>query len=202
MIIEACVETFEEALRASQLGADRIELCSRLDLDGLTPDLKVFLKIKDQLSIPIKIMIRNRSGNFVYDQNDLKIMVNSIQSFKEYEVDGFVFGALNSDHNIDRSALKRIMENIGDIPVCFHKAFDLIEDKLEAIKFLKEVGVSEILSSGGLGPARNNIVILNSMIHEASPEINIVAAGKITKENLAWHQEHLRTDYFHGRQIV
>ena len=37
MLVEACVETLEEALQAEKNGAHRIELCSRLDLDGLTP---------------------------------------------------------------------------------------------------------------------------------------------------------------------
>ena len=32
MVLEACVETLEEALKARELGAHRIELCSRLDL--------------------------------------------------------------------------------------------------------------------------------------------------------------------------
>ena len=39
LILEACVETLEESMRAEQNGADRLELCSRLDLDGLTPDV-------------------------------------------------------------------------------------------------------------------------------------------------------------------
>ena len=40
IIKEVCVETYQEALFAEQLGADRIELCSSLDQDGLTPEKK------------------------------------------------------------------------------------------------------------------------------------------------------------------
>ncbi len=51
MIKEACVETFKEALLAEQNGADRIELCSDLANDGLTPpvesDAKNLLGIKN-----------------------------------------------------------------------------------------------------------------------------------------------------------
>ena len=38
ILLEACVETLDEALLAQKKGADRVEICSRLDLDGLTPN--------------------------------------------------------------------------------------------------------------------------------------------------------------------
>ena len=37
LIKEVCVETYGDAIKAEKLGADRIELCKRLDLGGLTP---------------------------------------------------------------------------------------------------------------------------------------------------------------------
>ncbi len=36
-LIEVCVDTFSDALAAESKGANRIELCSHLSLDGLTP---------------------------------------------------------------------------------------------------------------------------------------------------------------------
>ena len=45
LIKEACVETVEQAIKAEKNGADQIELCSRLDLDGLTPDFDVIRKV-------------------------------------------------------------------------------------------------------------------------------------------------------------
>ena len=38
IIKEACVDTLKDAIEAEKNGADRIELCSRLDLEGLTPE--------------------------------------------------------------------------------------------------------------------------------------------------------------------
>jgi len=38
VIKEACVQSFEEAVLTEQRGADRVELCARLDLDGVTKD--------------------------------------------------------------------------------------------------------------------------------------------------------------------
>ena len=57
IIREACVETLDEAILAEKKGADRVELCSRLELDGLTPKRKLVKQVLSALSIPIKIMM-------------------------------------------------------------------------------------------------------------------------------------------------
>ena len=61
IFLEACVETLEEAILAEERGANRLEICSRLDLDGLTPDVKLIKKGLKIISITIKVMIRQRS---------------------------------------------------------------------------------------------------------------------------------------------
>ena len=43
-LIEVCVDTFSDALSAESKGANRIELCSHLSLDGLTPTLDLAKK--------------------------------------------------------------------------------------------------------------------------------------------------------------
>ena len=79
--LEACVETLEEAILAERNGANRLELCSRLDLDGLTPNLNLTKKIMEKISIPIKVMIRERDGNFVYSDDEILAMQNKIEVF-------------------------------------------------------------------------------------------------------------------------
>ena len=44
IIKEACVETVKEAILAEKRGADRIELCYRLEYDGLTPAKNIIEK--------------------------------------------------------------------------------------------------------------------------------------------------------------
>ena len=64
IIKEACVEGCEEAIQAKIMGADRIELCSSLHEDGLTPERKTMTSVLEAINIPVKIMIRPRPGNF------------------------------------------------------------------------------------------------------------------------------------------
>ena len=65
-IKEACVENLDQALKAEAKGADRIELCTHLDLEGLTPSRELIVEASQQLNIPLRIMIRPRGGNFLY----------------------------------------------------------------------------------------------------------------------------------------
>ena len=48
IIKEACVEGCEEAIQAKIMGADRIELCSSLHEDGLTPERKTITSVLKQ----------------------------------------------------------------------------------------------------------------------------------------------------------
>ena len=57
IVKEACVERLDEAILAEKNGADRIELCSRLDLDGLTPHRNMIQDVINSVKIPVKVMI-------------------------------------------------------------------------------------------------------------------------------------------------
>ena len=71
LIKESCVETYDEAINAESRGADRIEVCSRLDLDGLTPSKELVKRLVNDLTIPIKVMVRPRSGDFCYNDEEI-----------------------------------------------------------------------------------------------------------------------------------
>ena len=72
--------------------ADRIEFCSNLDEDGLTPKTDDLILIKKLVSIPIRVMIRPHSKSFVYNEMDIEIMKNTIDLCKQHDFDGVVFG--------------------------------------------------------------------------------------------------------------
>ena len=98
---EACVDNIHDAINVEKNGADQIELCSRLDLDGLTPSRKLILQTIRKVSIPIKVMIRSRPGNFTYNQDDINTMIDSIKFCLKNGINDIAFGALNSKRKID-----------------------------------------------------------------------------------------------------
>ena len=100
IIKEACVETVKEAILAEKQGADRIELCYRLEYDGLTPSKQNIEKLIMSLSIPIKVMIRPRKGNFIYNEKEIMEMESKIEMCKYIGVTEVVFGLLKSGKNL------------------------------------------------------------------------------------------------------
>jgi copper homeostasis protein len=61
LILEACVETLEDAFRAEQNGADRIELCGDLSVGGVTPSKELTTACLQSLKIPIPACNRSKS---------------------------------------------------------------------------------------------------------------------------------------------
>lgn len=200
---EACVETFAEAQSAERKGADIIELCARLDLDGLTPNLELSQKCISELAIPIKAMIRCREGNFVYNQSDLRIMRKQITDLKNIGVDQFVFGALTPENKIDLEAVKYISKSATDVCYTFHKAFDELLDWKEGIDQLKTVkNFTHVLTSGGEKTALAGLGNLKSIMKQSANHLTIIPAGKITVNNIESLHQQLKASHYHGRKIV
>lgn len=203
--IEACVETYEEALKAVINGAHQIELCANLNDDGLTPSLGLAISIKEALEeIPIKIMIRCRKGNFIYSMDEIALMVNSIQDFKEAGFESFVFGATTKKQELDMDAIRMISEAIGDEgSLCIHKAIDTTKHIIAELKKLSEfANLNEVLTSGGRPTANEGAYMLHDMISEAPYGIDIIAAGRITEANLEEMHALIGARIYHGRKIV
>ncbi|MEO2143026.1 MAG: copper homeostasis protein CutC, partial [Flavobacteriaceae bacterium] len=101
IIKEVCVDSFNDAINAEKNGANRIELCGRLDLDGLTPSKKLISKVFSNLKIPIRVMIRPKHPSFVYSDDEILQMLEDITYCKELGVDGVVLGCLNENSYLD-----------------------------------------------------------------------------------------------------
>ena len=87
---EVCVESFDEAIRAVEAGASRIELCENLAVGGTTPSYGTIRKCLEKLPVPFMVMIRPRGGNFIYSRDEFEIMQEDILQCKELGVYGVV----------------------------------------------------------------------------------------------------------------
>ena len=134
ILLEACVETLDKALLAQEKGANRVEVCSRLDLDGLTPNDNFVKNCINSLSIPIKVMVRPRAGNFVYSENELLNIQQKIMHYQLLGVGEVVFGILNKDNEIDVEALNKLAKIAYPMKVTFHKAIDKTKDLFSSLK--------------------------------------------------------------------
>jgi copper homeostasis protein len=203
MIKEACVETFEEALLAEKQGANRIELCSDLANDGLTPTFDLMKKACSELKIPVMVMIRPRAGNFIYSKDEIVHMKTDIDLAKKAGAAGIVFGLLTPENKIDVENTGILAEYAKPLPVTFHKAIDELEDQVEGVnQLLKIENVKRILTSGGRPTAKEGRKTLREMIKVAGNKITIMVAGKVLESNVEEIQKLTGAKELHGRRIV
>ena len=149
MIYEICASSFESAKNAQEAGATRIELCSELGVGGITPSYGLIKKVMDELSIGNCVLIRPRSGNFTYTEEEFDVMLRDIVLCRELGCMGVVTGVLHRDNTIDEERTARLIEASGDMEFIYHRAFDCTPDPIVAIQTLKRLGVKRIRIGGG-----------------------------------------------------
>ena len=183
MIIEVCAESYEYALKAEKAGANRIELCKDLHLDGLTPDYESAKRIIDSLNIPVFILIRPREGDFIYSNEEFELMKRDIIKFKEMGCKGIVSGVLNDDNSIDIKRTKDLIELSRPLEFTFHRAFDIVSDPLKEIENLIRMGVDRILTSGQKNKAIEGLYLLEKLNNISKKRIVIMPGSGISNTN-------------------
>ncbi|MBL7112985.1 MAG: copper homeostasis protein CutC [Bacteroidales bacterium] len=203
MIKEACVESVQQAVMAEKQGAGRIELCSRLDLGGISPPIALVEEVLQSCDIPVRVMVRPRGGDFVFNRDEIALMMNYINTCKATGIEGFVTGALTPENQLDIPLIRQLVQEAAPLPVTIHKAIDESTDPLSGIESLKKIpGVTHILSSGKADTAIQGSVLLKEMIRAAADDLTILVAGRVTAQNLEEVHQLIRASEYHGRKIV
>ena len=202
MLKEKCVGSYKEAVEAQKLGAHRIGLCDNLEGGGTTPSYGTIKTTVRDLNIPVFVIIRPRGGDFFYSPEEIEIMKQDIEICKELNVKGVVLGVLKHDKTIDYEVTKKLVKIAKPMEVTFHKAIDEVDNPVDEVEKLAEIGVDRILSSGTKETALEGQNILNEMIKKAAHKIKIVVAGKVTKENLQEISTKIPSQEYHGKKIV
>jgi len=184
MIIEVCANSYEYAIKAEKAGADRIELCKDLHLDGLTPAYETAKKTINELSIPVFILIRPREGDFNYSNEEYELMKADIVKFKEMGCKGIVSGVLNEDKTVDLERTKELVELTRPLEFTFHRAFDVVSDPFKEIERLIELGIDRVLTSGQEETANEGIELIKKLTKIAANRIKIMPGSGVKLENI------------------
>jgi copper homeostasis protein len=148
-ILEICCDTLQSVKNAADAGADRIELCSALSTGGITPTIGFLKQAKSLCNIPINILLRPRAGNFVYSDEEFKIMCADIEDMKAAGANGIVSGILLQNGEIDEIRTKILVELSKPLEFTFHRGLDFSTDIESGFESLIKIGAFRILSSGG-----------------------------------------------------
>lgn len=183
-ILEVCCGSLQSAMNAVAGGAERIELCSALEVDGLTPSMEVLRELRQRFpSLRIHVLIRPREGDFVYTEAEVAQMEREIHEAVAAGATAIVCGALTAEGEVDVPATKRLVEAARPLPFTFHRAFDAVKNQYKALETLKELGVERVLTSGGAATAEKGIPMLRQLVEQAHGEVIILAGGGVDSSN-------------------
>ncbi|WP_396219036.1 copper homeostasis protein CutC [Gemmatimonas sp.] len=198
-LVEACCDSVQTARAAQQFGAGRVELCGPGD-GGTTPSLGLIARCRDELTIPLHVMIRPHTHSFSYDEDDMDVMCNDIIAAKALGVNGVVFGPLHGDHTIDTRQVAELAALSRPMKVTFHRAFDRTPDALEALEQLLTLDVDYILTSGHSRTALDGASRLQALQAHAGDRLVVLAGGTVRAENVQRliEQSHVREVHARG----
>lgn len=185
--LEVCIDNVESLSLAIEGGATRIELCSSLALGGLTPSLGM-MKYSGQIStVPIYAMIRPRQGDFLYQAQEIAVMLDDIDAAAEANLQGVVLGTLTAEGDIDSLSMEKLVNRAQQhgLGVTFHRAIDQCRDFRQAIAQLIDLGCERILTSGQAQWAEQGIEVLSEMVSLAKGKICIMAGAGLNADNVA-----------------
>lgn len=183
-IFEVCAPNIQSALAAQEAGAQRIELCTALDIGGVTPSPGLIRAAVAALQIKVNVLIRPREGDFCYTDTELQVMLDDIRFCREAGVNGVVVGALNQNGQLDLPKLQAMREAAGDLEIVHHRAFDFCIDPFEALEQLIDLGYHRVLSSGLANSAYEGRFLLHKLIQHACGRISIMPGAGIDASNI------------------
>ncbi|OUS73485.1 hypothetical protein B5G52_04365 [Pseudoalteromonas sp. A601] len=173
-------------------GASRIELCSSMHQDGLTPSDSAISNCAKIIpnNGELLIMIRPIANDFSVDAPLLKKMLNQIEKAAELGANGVVFGAIK-EAEIDVAATRILASTAqkNNLKTTFHRAFDCIAEPLNAIPTLIDLGIDRVLTNGAHYNDEQNILhgieSLRRIIKRANNQIEVVIGGGVNPQNAA-----------------
>jgi copper homeostasis protein len=130
-------------------------------------------------------MIRPRSGNFVYSDEEFELMLIEMEKFKAAGADGFVSGFLNENATVNILQTRAFVNACAPLPVTFHRAIDECVDYNAAVANVVDCGVKRILSTGTAPSAFLGKQMLNEVQKKYSDQLIVVAGGSVRSAGLS-----------------
>ena len=183
MTLEVCCGNLESVHAAVKGGAPRIELCSRLDLDGLTPVWEELREARTLYpALKIHVLIRPREGDFCYTPEEWEHMADEMVLAQQLGADGLVIGALTEKGDVDREAMEALLRVVKPgVALTFHRAFDVCRWPFEALQTIESLGFHRILTSGQAPSALEGTDMLRELQRRTT--LTILPGGGVNASN-------------------
>jgi len=178
-VLEVIACSVADAVEAEKGGAGRLEVVRDLRRGGLTPPLELVAQIKQAVSLPLRVMLRESDSYELSSANEMDRLCSAAAQFSSLGIDGFVLGFLK-DGQVDVERTQRVLACAPYVPATFHHAFEGTRDKVSALSEIKTLlQVDRVLSSGGADDLESRMQRLGQYANAAAPELIIVAGGGV-----------------------
>ena len=185
MILEIAANSLASALAAQDGGAGRVELCTALELGGLTPSSAQIALARERLRIPLYVLIRPRAGDFLYSDLEFETMQRDIETCAVLGCDGVVLGVLDAEGRVDTARCRPLIAAAGKLGVTFHRAFDLTRDPAQALEDLAALGCERVLTSGAQASAVDGAALIRDLVAQAAGRLAVMPGAGVTAQNIA-----------------
>lgn len=197
-LIEIATTDFNTTKSAVEGGADRIELCAALSEGGITASFGTIKKCRETFAVQLFPIIRPRSGDFLFTEEEFEMMMMDVRLCKELGCDGVVIGLLARDGVVDIRRTCKLIEMAYPMEVTFHRAFDRCKDPFEAMEQLIQAGCQRILTAGQRPFAIDGIDLIGQLVKAADEKIIIMPGSGVRKENIKELAERTGATEFHS----
>ena len=188
--LEVCIDCVASARVAAAAGANSVELCDALVEGGTTPSIGMVQQVVNAVgsAIAVQVIIRPRGGDFLFDDDEVAVMLADIAAVKAAGAEGVVIGALTPHGEVDLQLTQRLISAARpELAVTFHRAIDLTVNPRKALEDLLPLGIERVLTSGGAATAPAGIETIRDM-QLAAKEYGhtiVVPGGGLTVDNVA-----------------
>ncbi|HEY6738035.1 MAG TPA: copper homeostasis protein CutC [Actinopolymorphaceae bacterium] len=175
---------------AQEGGADRLEVVTAMDADGLSPEPSVVASIRRRTSLPMRVMLR-LEDTFSTSPSELVRLASLARRYADAGADGVVLGFLTPTSEIDVEAVTELVGRLDGMPWTFHRAVDHALDTDQAWRRLQELAATTAMDAVlTAGSARGMDAGLDDLTARAKADPKVaglaMAGGGLRAEHVPW----------------
>ena len=178
-LLEVIALDARDAVAAQEGGADRLELVTDMEADGLSPSADVVAEVLTATDLPVRVMIRLADG---FASGDLNALMRRTAELRTAGAQEFALGFLTPDGRVDLPAVMRVVDALDGAPWTFHRAIDHCADRSELRAAIAGLpGLDGFLTAGAASGVDDGIATL---IAEAPGPQRLLAGGGLRLDHL------------------
>jgi copper homeostasis protein len=176
-----------DAEQAQAGGADRIQVCAWSGSHAQSVEPAAASAVVRAVDVPVRVTLR-LSPDFSTTGGELSRLVGLASDYLSLGVEGFVFGFLTADLDVDVEVCTALADATAGVPWTFDRAFDSALDARRAWRQLAPIpGLDGVHTAGAVLGMESGI---DDLVGLAAADLSFaslaIAAGGVRPEHVPW----------------